>query len=52
MRPPFIRPPSHVLHPLFEKIILLAPDRTCVLAVLGVWSRGLMGWIDDESFWL
>ena len=19
---------------------------------LGVWSRGLMGWIDDESFWL
>ena len=20
--------------------------------LLGVWSRGLMGWIDDESFWL
>jgi type I restriction-modification system DNA methylase subunit len=20
--------------------------------VLGVWSRVLMGWIDDESFWL
>lgn len=34
MRPPFIRPPSHVLHPLLEKIILLAPDRTCVLSFL------------------
>ncbi|MFT8718470.1 hypothetical protein [Acetobacter sp.] len=34
MRPQFIRPPSLVLHPLLEKIILLAPDRTCVLAFL------------------
>ncbi|WP_231862531.1 hypothetical protein [Acetobacter pasteurianus] len=35
MRSPFIRPPSLVLHPLLEKIILLAPGRNCVLAFLG-----------------
>lgn len=35
MRLPFIRLPSLVLHPLLGKIILLVPDRTCVLAVLG-----------------
>ena len=35
MRLPFIAPRSHVLHPLLEKIILLAPDRTCVSSFLG-----------------
>lgn len=34
MRLPFIARSSHVLHPLLEKIILLAPDRTCVVSLL------------------
>lgn len=35
MRLPIIARSSHVLHPLLEKIILLAPDRTCVVSLLG-----------------
>lgn len=35
MRLPFTAPPTHVLHPLLEKIILMAPDRTCVISLLG-----------------
>ncbi|WP_193562044.1 hypothetical protein [Acetobacter sp. DmW_136] len=35
MRLPFIAPPSHAFHPLLEKIIFLAPDRTCVISLLG-----------------
>ncbi|WP_176364891.1 hypothetical protein [Acetobacter tropicalis] len=35
MRLPFTAPASHVLHPLLEKMILLAPDRTCIISSLG-----------------
>nr|WP_269111172.1 hypothetical protein [Acetobacter senegalensis] len=35
MRLPIIARSSHVLHPLLEKILLLAPDRTCVVSLLG-----------------
>ncbi|GEL65400.1 dihydroxyacetone kinase subunit DhaK [Kozakia baliensis] len=36
---------------LAERIeILIGPAP--MMTSLGVWSRGLMGWIDDESFWL
>lgn len=35
MRLPFISTTSHASHPLLEKIIMLAPDRTCISKFFG-----------------
>lgn len=35
MRLPFISTTSHASHPLLEKIIMLAPDRTCIFKFFG-----------------